>query len=173
MANTYFADWEFRAASTRAPTRAELDKRPRWRAVLDPARAWYGGPVRLTSWVRAWDRGDHGTGDAVDLQPVTGTEADIRQLAEWIAATHYPERVGKVIYEPPEAHQHRGHVHVSFNPGPSGGLWIETAPKEYVSADIPAEPPARIAAFGGAVALMVYGFAAWAFWPTLRLYLKG
>lgn len=159
---TFFPTAEFVGASQRPPSGAERALLPSWRSILDPAREWYGGPVRVTSWLRLGG-GAHASGDAVDVQPVSGGEGEIRALAEYFAALHLPPQgsgLAQVIYEPPASGQRRGHVHLARRlvQGATPGFLVESTNGEgepvYTLASIP-----RVLGRPVGIALAAYAFA--------------
>lgn len=93
--------------------------------LLQPARDEFGA-IAVTSFVRL--TGAHAAG-AVDVQLVDGSNADIKRLADWLAAHYLPSgQLAQVIYEPPEPGQHRAHVHITAQlvPGARPGYLVES-----------------------------------------------
>ena len=73
-----------------APTEAEENLRALVDEVLDPLREAYGKPIRVNSGYRCpklntlvggTPNSQHMRGEAADIQPVVGNEADLPQLA--------------------------------------------------------------------------------------------
>lgn len=134
---------EFRAASA-VPLSADHVARAGWLAVnvLDAARA-VAGPLVVTSFVRSSGSWAHRNGMAVDVQPVSGDDAAIRRLAQYIAQAHRPgagRPIEQVIYEAPAPGQRRAHVHIAIQTGGTPGYLVDArGDGRYTLAD-PSDP---------------------------------
>lgn len=115
MVGKYFSLEEAQRKSNRDLTAAEEARyRELVRRVLDPTREAIGQPLIVTSFVRS--SGSHAGGYAIDVQPRYGGEDVILSVADLIAGFTQPGEdryVKQVLYEAPEPHQWRGHVHIA------------------------------------------------------------
>lgn len=152
---SYFTDREFERASPAGLTAEDRAAIALWRPILDAARAWYGGPLVVTSYARRGG-GAHaaGRGYAVDVQPASGGETRIRDLAGYFAHNFLGAGLRQVIYEPPAAGQWRGHVHLArvLVPGARPGYLVEEG-ETYAPAQVASLPPLPSPAGGASPAL--------------------
>ena len=73
-----------------APKEAEENLRALVDEVLDPLREAYGKPIRcprLNNLVGGSPNSQHMRGEAADIQPVDGNEADLEVLAQFLIAS--------------------------------------------------------------------------------------
>lgn len=119
------AEWEL----TNLPTRIEFNMIHEFvRAILDPLRERWCGPLEITSGFRAEDvnaaangspMSDHRfqTGCAVDLRPAGGPEPAVQGFYRWLAETSF-RRGGKTVYDQiilyPARPQQQARVHFGW-----------------------------------------------------------